>query len=122
MTTNLNLLNNIQENITLEDQLSCLTADLLELKTNQQFLEELFKVASGQWRDVGSLCTNLDQIISELELIYHNCEDKLQVTWLDYPQSVLGVGYCLITFYLESLHWSQVSLYNKKYFDKNLST
>lgn len=119
MTTNLSTLNSIQDNLELEDQLSCLTADLLELKQNSSFLEQLFQQKAGQWTEVNSLCNNLDNIINELALIRHQYQLDLQVTWLDYPQSVLGDGYCLIIFYLESLHWNQVSLYNKKHFTQN---
>ncbi len=105
-----------QEEMDLEDQLSCLTADLIEYKRNKNFLKNLFKIESGKWADINILCQGMNHLQNQLELIENYCDEQLQVTWLDYPLSTMGEGYCLIIFYLECLHWDNVALYNKKDF------
>ena len=35
----------------------------------------------------------------------------LRVTWLEYPE--LEQGYCLVLFYMDSLGWNSLALYNK---------
>lgn len=104
---------NLQEDIELEDQLSCLTADLVEYKSNQQFIKNLFAIEAGKWTNIDTLCKGMTNIKTELELIKNSCDGLLQVTWLDYPMTTMGEGYCVIIFYLESLHWDNVALYNK---------
>ncbi|WP_107666623.1 hypothetical protein [Cyanothece sp. BG0011] len=105
-----------QEEMDLEDQLSCLTADLIEYKKNKMFLNNLFNVESGQWTDINTLCQGINHLQNQLELIEKSCDEQLTVTWLDYPLSTMGEGYCLIIFYLESLHWDNIALYNRKDF------
>jgi hypothetical protein len=109
----INLTNNI-ENITIEDQLSEITADLVEFKNNQIFLKRLFEYHQGEWLKVISLTEGLENIIDQFNLLPEKTALNLQVTWLDYSHSVYGEGYCLITFFEDQLHWSNVALYNKK--------
>ncbi len=91
----------------IEHQLSDITADLVELEENKPFLERLFSIEAGRWVDAGCLCDGLTQKLKE---------GRAQVTWLDYPDAAHGKGYCLIIFFSEELHWSNVALYNKQWF------
>jgi hypothetical protein len=110
---------NTIEDLTVEDQLSEITADLIEFKTNQIFLHRLFSKPEGEWLKVISLCDNLENIRNLFDLLPEKTAANLQVTWLNYPHSVYGEGYCLITFFEDELHWSNVALYNKQQLEIN---
>lgn len=97
----------------IESQLSDITADLVELEENSAFLERLFSHKAGKWVDAFSLCNGLTPIRGRLEKLK---EETVRVTWLDYPDAAHGKGYCLIIFFSEELHWSNVALYNKQWF------
>ncbi|HAC62936.1 MAG TPA: hypothetical protein DCF68_05220 [Cyanothece sp. UBA12306] len=112
MTLDLEKTVNLLEDLEIEDQLSYLTADLVEYKSNQKFLDRLFAHESGKWTDIYNLCHDLNSISDNLKDLEKACQGILQVTWLDYPSN-LGEGYCLIIFYLESLHWSNMALHCK---------
>jgi hypothetical protein len=91
----------------IENQLSDLTADLVELEEHTLFLKRLFSTEAGRWTGLSTL--------------YQECAEKLdavavQVTWLDYPDASNGYEYCLIVFFSEELHWSNVALYNRQWF------
>ena len=103
---------NFLEDMEIEDKLSCLTADLVEYKINQKFVQRLFDNKAGQWIDIYTLCQDLNPIVNQFKSLETYCDGILQVTWLDYPTN-LGEGYCLIIFYLESLHWNNMALYCK---------
>lgn len=100
----------------LEDRLSDITADLVELEENSAFLERLFSVEAGRWVDVAPLCSGLTEIERQLEELRESFDVPLQVTWLNSPKSVYGNGYCVIIFFSEELHWSNAALYNKQWF------
>jgi len=100
----------------LEDRLSDITADLVELEENSVFLDCLFSQESGRWMEVASLCNDLTEIEGRLEELKKSLKAPLQVTWLDSPKSAYENGYCIIIFFLEELHWSNVALYNKQWF------
>lgn len=55
------------EELELEDQLSCIAADLVEYQQNYLFLERLFAAKSGQWLDVDSLCQGVPQVKTQLQ-------------------------------------------------------
>lgn len=97
----------------IENKISDITADLVELEENSAFLERLFSIEAGKWVDAVSLCKGLTQIKGQLEKLK---EETMRVTWLDYPDAAHGKGYCLIIFFSEELHWSSVALYNKQWF------
>ena len=101
----------------LEDKLSEITADLVEFEENTLFLERLFSVEAGRWIEVAPLCNGLTEEVEEqLEALEESFQTPLQVAWLNSPKSAYGSGYCLIIFFLEDLHWSNVALYNKQWF------
>jgi hypothetical protein len=114
---------NIEESIEmeLEDKLSCLTADLVEFESNSPFIERLFSEEASKWIEIQSLCSGLKEIESQLEELKESFEGTLRVTWLDYPDAAVGKGYCLIIFFVEALHWSNLALYNKQLFLKKLA-
>jgi hypothetical protein len=103
------------EDLTLEDQLSEISADLVEFKSNQIFLKRLFSHHQGEWLKVVNLISDMETIIKQINLLPEKISSNLQVTWLDYSHSVYGEGYCLITFFEDQLHWSNVALFNKQY-------
>lgn len=114
---------NQEENLEmeLEDKLSSITADLVEFESNSQFLERLFSEEAGKWIEIEPLCNGLKEIESQLEELRESVEGTLQVTWLDYPNAAYGEGYCIIIFFVEALHWSNLALYNKQLFLRKLS-
>ena len=107
--------------MTPEDQLADVTAGLITLEENEIFLERLFYSRAGEWLDVESLCIGLTRIEGQLKSLLDSLEGTLHVTWLEYPHSAYGEGYCVIVFFLESLHWSNVALYNRQRFLDNLA-
>ncbi len=109
------------EELELEDRLSSLTADLVEFESNDLFLERLFSEEAGKWIEIESLCSKLQEIEGQFEELRKSFEGTLQVTWLDYPSVAYGGGYCLIIFFVEALHWSNLALYNKQLFIRKLA-
>lgn len=105
--------------MTLEDHLADMTADLVELEENSPFLERLFALKAGAWQDTAVLCHDLGHRKDQIEQLQKQLPGKLQVTWIDYPTSACGSGYCVIIFFSEELHWSNVALYNKAWFSRN---
>jgi hypothetical protein len=101
-----------------EEKLADLTADLVECEENSVFLERLFSLKAGVWEDVTALCRDIMHLEEHMAQLQRSSKGRLQVTWLDYPTSTHGKGYCLIVFFVEELHWSNVALYNKQWFSR----
>ncbi len=101
--------------LTIEDQLLGLTADLVE--EEEVFIERLFSHNQGEWIDISLLCKDLYKVEDALEKLEQVVKDKIRVTWLNYPASLYGSGYCLIIFFIEMRHWHNVAVYNKQHFD-----
>jgi hypothetical protein len=99
-----------------EERLAALSADLVECEENSVFLERLFSLEAGAWEDVMALCHDIVHLEDDMAQLQRSSEGRLQTTWLDYPASTHGKGYCLIIFFAEELHWSNVALYNKRRF------
>jgi len=98
----------------LVDILSEITADLVEFEENEPFLERLFKLEPGMWANLDCLCDNLDNYKERLNLLQKRFHEKVRVTWLNYPDSRYGDGYCLILFFADEHQWHNVALYNKQ--------
>lgn len=103
-----------------EDSLADITADLVEHAENHSFLERLFALEPGVWEEVVILCRDVTHLKDQMASLKAPGQGVLRVTWLDYPRSVHGKGYCLIVFFMEELHWSNVALYNKARFRQKL--
>jgi hypothetical protein len=106
--------------MTLEEHLTDITADLVEVEGNSPFLERLFSLQAGTWEDTTVLCHDLGPCKDQIAQLQKRLPGKLQVTWLEYPASAYGSGYCVIIFFAEELHWSNVALYNKAWFSQRL--
>jgi hypothetical protein len=104
-----------------EERLADLTADLVECEENSVFLERLFSLKAGVWADVTALCRDIVHLEEHMAQLQRSCKGRLQATWLDYPASTHGKGYCLIVFFVEELHWSNVALYNKQWFSRKVT-
>jgi hypothetical protein len=100
----------------IEDKLADLTTDLVEHEENQTFLARLFALEAGVWADVAVLCHEVVPLEEHVAHLQESTTGHLHVTWLDYPDAEHGKGYCLIIFFVEELHWSNVALYNKHWF------
>lgn len=111
---------NLDESLemSLEDELSNLTADLVTLEINYPFLNRLFSVESGKWVELESLCIDLNEIKAELVEMKKSFQGTIRVSWLEYPDAVCGEGFCTIIFFVEALHWSNLALYNQQLFFK----
>ena len=101
-----------------EERFADLTADLVECEENSAFLERLFSLKAGVWEDVTTLCRDIVQLEDDMAQLQRSSKGGLRATWLNYPASTHGKGYCLIIFFAEELHWSNVALYNKKWFSR----
>jgi len=101
-----------------EERLEELTADLVESEENSVFLERLFSLKAGVWEDVTALCRDIVHLEDDMAQLQRSSKDGLRATWLNYPASTHGKGYCLIIFFAEELHWSNVALYNKQWFSR----
>jgi hypothetical protein len=98
--------------ITVEDELSDFTADLLSERQFEPLLEQLFAKAPGRWLAVAPL---LGEAMSErLEPIEATSEGTLLITWMDHPESFYGDGYCTVAFFVESILWSSIAVYNQQ--------
>ena len=100
-----------------EERFEDLTADLVECEENSTFLERLFSLKAGVWEDVTALCRDLVQLEEGMAQLQRSFKGGLRATWLNYPASTHGKGYCLIIFFAEELHWNNVALYNKQRLD-----
>jgi hypothetical protein len=101
-----------------EERFEELTTDLVESEENSVFLERLFSLKAGVWEDVTTLCRDIVQLEDDMAQLQRSSKGGLRATWLNYPASTHGKGYCLIIFFAEELHWSNVALYNKKWFSR----
>ena len=95
----------------IEDELTDFTADLLALKDNEPILYRLFANPIGRWLDLACLLDNYDELAQQLASLQADCDGTLRVTWLSHPE--LDEGYCLVLFYVDSLGWNNLALYNK---------
>jgi hypothetical protein len=102
--------NNIVD-LDIEEEWADFTADLLSLRSNESLLKNLFFHPIGQWLNFSDLLGKQDDIRQQLNKLQTDCAGILQVTWLGHPQ--LDRGYCLVLFYVDSLDWNNLSLYNK---------
>jgi hypothetical protein len=100
----------------IEEQIAEITTDLVELEACHPFLERLFSLQAGVWETALLLCKDLLHIQKQIKHLENKISDRLMISWLDYPISTHGAGYCLIIFFVESLHWSQIALFNKQWF------
>ena len=98
----------------LVDTSSEITADLVEFEENEPFLERLFQLEPGVWANLDCLCDDLDDYKERLNVLQKTFQEKVRVTWLNYPASRYGDGYCLILFFADEHQWHNVALYNKQ--------
>ena len=94
-----------------DDLLADLSADLLASRSNLPFVERLLSSPPGTWARVATLLDGLLEPSQRLAALPEVAE--LQATWLDYPQSANGAGYCVVVFFLEDPLWSSAALYNR---------
>lgn len=99
------------ETLEIEDELADFTADLLALRANELVLQGLFENPLGNWSDLANFLDGPSEIAEKLTFLQTECDGTLQVTWLEHPE--LDQGYCLVLFYMDSLGWNSLALYNK---------
>jgi hypothetical protein len=95
------------------EELSNIVADIASEKRYEDVLRKLFAESSGKWLIFSSLCQAHSAILERLEELENEYQDKIRVTWLEYPESVYGLGYVTIIFFFEALNWKSLILYNK---------
>jgi hypothetical protein len=105
------MLDNNVVDLDIEEEWTDFTADLLSLRSNESLLNNLFSHPIGQWLNFSNLLGGQGELCQRLDNLQTDCDGTLQVTWLSHPQ--LDRGYCLVLFYVESLDWNNLSLYNK---------
>ena len=99
-----------------EDELSDVSADLLEMDRYGVFVERLLAENAGTWTTISRLCEGLGEIEGRIDRIVSNEGAPPQVTWIEYPPSLGNKGYCLVIFFSESTDWRSVAIYNKERF------
>lgn len=104
------------ETLDIKEELTDFTADLLALKVHEVFLERLFAKPRGGWSDLADFFDKDEQVSHKLASLQTNCEGTLWVTWLVHPELVKG--YCLVLFYVDSLAWNNLAVYNKARLEK----
>jgi hypothetical protein len=101
------------------ESLADVVADLLALEEGAPFLRRLFQLQPGTWAAVPLLCADLPATALRIEeLAKLESGGTVYATWLEYPMSGYGPGYCTIIFFLEDAHWSTLALYNKSRFTR----
>lgn len=111
-----------EEEISVEEELNDLAADLVSFKRYSTFLERLFSQNDGKWHKLEVLCSG----IKDIEQRFIDWRDagslveSVQVAWLDYPNESLQRQYCVIIFFCENPHWITDAIYNKRRFLKDL--
>lgn len=96
-----------EQALELEDEFSDFSADFVaEMELS---LKRLFQREPGKWTAVHELC-DAEQRLQALEQL---ADGVLQAAWMEYPESAYGEGYVTVLFFIESLPWSTVAIYNK---------
>lgn len=101
----------------LVDTLSEITADLVEFEENEPFLDRLFQMEPGVWKDLYCLCEGLDDYQARLKKIKKTFQERVRVTWLAYPASNPDDDYRMIIFFADQQQWHNVAMYNKQQLD-----
>lgn len=108
--------------LSVEEELNDLAADLVSFKRYSPFLERLFSQSPGTWNKLETLCSG----IKDIEQRFIDWQEagtvieSVRVAWLDYPESSYGGEYCVIIFFCENPHWITDAIYNKQRFLKDL--
>lgn len=108
--------------LSLEEKLSDITADLLTDNGNALFLHRLFAQEPGRRQDLRLLCKDLpaEARLRKATAAFSFSGD-LRVIWLDDPGSAHGPGVCTILFYSSVLDWGHVAWYNRAYFFEEIA-
>ena len=105
---------NAMDELTIEELLEDLMADLLSATQNQAFVYRLGTTSAGLWTTVEEMAFELDSFRNAAR-----CLDKLNVdvselmaTWLPRPSSAAD-HFRVVVFFLESQSWHGLALVNK---------
>ncbi len=101
-----------------QEVLSNITADIVSERVYSDFLSQLFACAVGNWRRVDQLSVDVADLPQRLDDIDPDVLNSFRVSWLDFPNSLHGEGFCLIVFYAESIFWNNAILFNRQLFLK----
>lgn len=110
--------------LSVEEELNDLAADLVSFKRYSAFLERLFAQNHGTWNKLETLCRGIKDIEQRL-FDWQEADtviESVRVTWLDYPESSNGGEYSVIIFFCENPHWITDAVYNKQRFLNDLYT
>jgi hypothetical protein len=100
--------------MTLEDHLSDVTADLLSAKGNETFLRQLFSAKAGTWSLVLPICQEMRELARRLQQLEVDAEARLFVSWLEYPGGIVE-DFATVVFFMESLDWHTVAVFNRHF-------
>lgn len=107
------------EDLEIEDLFSNITADLVEYKAHEPFINRLFSHQAGIWLEIADLVQDLPDIKAQLQEINERYDGNFQVSWLEGPDGIDSTGYCLMVFLADTLQWTNVAIYNKARFFRN---
>lgn len=103
-----------EKQMSLDDRLLDLTADLLSERVFEASLKRLFADAPGKWLSWIELQSGLDTPGNSVRAIEQEAGCSLMVAWIDHPQSIYGDGYVTVHFFAEAISWWTTALYNKR--------
>ena len=98
--------------MSIEDKLSDLAADLVSVKSHEPILKCLFASPEGKWLALADLCNSDNHLKVRTGEIESETSTRVLVSWISYPESSYGPGYGTIIFFVESIHWGTIALYN----------
>jgi hypothetical protein len=95
-----------------EDELSCISADMVSFRKYSTYMDRLFALPSGQWVELTHLFFGIGEIEQRLQGLAARISGGPRTSWSDYPDSVYGPGYRVVVFFCDGPLWSNVALYN----------
>lgn len=103
--------------LTIEDQFGDIAADVVSSEGSENFLKRLFALPVGHWAKACELSEGMSEIEDKLWPLEEEIRDDLWVMWLEYPNALEANGFCVILFFVGSLHWETTVLLNKQLFE-----
>jgi hypothetical protein len=93
--------------LTPNDELAAIAADIVSEAEHEPVVRRLLAQPQGVWIELVDLVSGSKRLSRASELA------SCRATWLDFPKSAYGSGYCTIIFFSEELHWHTIALYNR---------